>query len=60
MISAPFALAVLLAAQAATQTVAAPADDSQALLKVRRVFVDRLVGGETEPAPTLQTRLRSN
>ncbi len=47
MISAPFALAVLLAAQAATQTVAAPADDSQALLKVRRVFVDRLVGGET-------------
>lgn len=47
MISAPFALALLLAAQAAPQTAAPPADDSQALLKVRRVFVDRLVGGET-------------
>lgn len=47
MISAPFALALLFAAQTAIQIASPVGDDSQALLKVRRVFVDRLVGGET-------------
>jgi hypothetical protein len=47
MMMAPFVLALLLAAQVSAQRAAAPGEDPQALLKIRRVFVDRLTGGET-------------
>src|SRR5690242_20683798 len=47
MMMAPFVLALLLAAQLSAQPAAAPGEDPQALLKIRRVFVDRLTGGET-------------
>jgi hypothetical protein len=47
MMMAPFVLALLLAAQVSAQRAVAPGEDPQALLKIRRVYVDRLTGGET-------------
>ena len=47
MMMAPFVLALLLAGQVSAQNTVAPGEDPQALLKICRVFVDRLTGGET-------------